>query len=207
MKLLCFILSLFSLLSTKVYITQKEKFLNTINSAYAEYEVFEKELSVGTLIISKGKVEETETLSLYFETNESKKYNLVVKEDRKTFTMSKDDYQIFYNIKLKESSTYKIVISQSGLTYYEISLSDITFTSKVGEGNNDFPYTTKLKNKLPTLVYIFIGGLIFILLEAVVIILIIMKKKSKQKKIVETSNNITYNSMSYEVVGDEHETK
>ena len=201
MKLLCFILSLFSLLSTKVYITQKEKFLNTINSAYEEYEVFEKELSVGTLIISKGKVEETETLSLYFETNESKKYNLVVKEDRKTFTMSKDDYQIFYNIKLKESSTYKIVISQSGLTYYEISLSDITFTSKVGEGNNDFPYTTKLKNKLPTLVYI------FILLEAVVIILIIMKKKSKQKTIVETSNNITYNSMGYEVVGDEHETK
>ena len=44
MKLLCFILSLFSLLSTKVYITQKEKFLNTINSAYEEYEVFEKEL-------------------------------------------------------------------------------------------------------------------------------------------------------------------
>ena len=34
-----------------------------------------------------------------------------------------------------------------------------------------------------------------------------MKKKSKQKTIVETSNNITYNSMGYEVVGDEHETK
>ncbi len=207
MKLLCFILSLFSLLSTKAYITQKEKFLNTINSAYKEYEVFEKELSVGTLIISKGKVDDEETLSLYFEAAESGKYNLVIKEDRKTFTMSEEDYQIFYNIKLKDTSTYQIAISQDKTTYYEINLNEITFTNNVGKGNNDFPYTTKLKNKIPVINFIFIGVMAFILLEALVIVLIIMKKKSKQKKIVETSNNITYNSMGYEVVGNEHETK
>lgn len=213
MKILLFILSLVSFfnLSSNNYKTNEEKFLDNIHSAYDTYYVHNLDNACGDLILVIGNIDNLSSFSLYFKNKVSNSYNVEIydiKKDKSYVLSNYEDFQIYYNIPIANDKDYNIEIkSQNNQVYmkYKVSLdtsnynmNDISLVN--GLSNNDFPYTTKLQNKMSSTTLYLIVGIIFIIVEIVIFILVRRKNRKMKENTSVDNNNNKYQTLNYVVI-------
>jgi len=192
---------IFTLLSinTKA-LTVEDEFLEVVQKNYETYSLYNKETSLGTIIIARGIVNNEKSFSLFFLSKNAKTCSIEIIKNKKEYSKKVNDLLIYYNI-LEDENTYIIKINSydNNSLFYEINLDDITENTYYGLGENHFPSNTVLKNevsriKIWTFVIIF-----FVLLEGVLLVFIFTRKKAKQKELLEKETNIEFVSHDYEV--------
>lgn len=185
--------------------TIEDEFLEVVNENYDEYYLLNKETELGTLIIAKGKTSKTNSFSVFFLSETSKTVSLTVCKGKKEYKKSVKDYLVYYNVPLIDNTDYKIRLSStSNVTYLEIDFNSITNELK-GLGNDNFPYTSKLKNeynKVKLITFIVLG---IIIIEGGLLALILIKKARKKAEQLEKNKTTEYISTEYEVE-DQNET-
>lgn len=207
MKIFVFMLiSLSSVMLGQTSISKLNEFYEIIDANYDEYYVFEKEMNVGDLVVCKGCVDDKYSLSIYFANAKSNDFFISITKNEKSYILSNSEYQIFYRIAINENDSYiiEVVSNNSKETYFSYELENNNF-DHTGRGLNQFPYTTKLRNRVSLYALIFILVLCFIFIEAFIVLLIIIKKK-KQKIKDNRPLNIVYETKSYEIESDNDES-
>lgn len=212
MKLLITLISFFTVINlntNSTYKTKEQEFIETIHSSYDEYVYYDLDNSVGDLILIVGKVNGKLSCSIYYKNNLSEKYNVNIIDDKKDkeYTLSEyEQYQIYYNIELKEGRKYyiNIVGEKSKLSYTKYLIVDESndfneLELVKGEGNASFPYNTKLKNKLSTFTIYILVGIGFVIFEIIVFIII--------KKLKKKNNQNLYINLNYTILDEIEENK
>lgn len=203
MKVLILFFTLINALTINLgttYKTKEEIFLNTVNEAYDTYTLNNITTVVGQMYVVVGKVDNDISFSVYFNNEKSGEYNVNIKKNEKTYSLSKyDDYQVYYDIKADSKNTYMIELmsKDSSIPYYVYQVNQNDNNKIKGEGTNNFPYHTKLRNRISSFGIMLVVGIPIILLEGLVIVLILTKKQKHHKH-----NNIghtTYNNIAYTI--------
>ena len=91
---------------------------------------------------------------------------------------------------------YKVSLDTSNYNMNDISLVN-------GLSNDDFPYTTKLQNKMSSTTLYFIVGIIFIIIEIVIFILVRRKNRKMKENTSVDNNNNKYQTLNYVVIDSE----
>lgn len=215
MKILSYIIIILSSISlTSVSSSKLSDFKETIHKSYQEYYLLEKELGIGDLVICKGYVDNHYSLSLYFANRNSESIIISITKDDKNYILSNDNYQIFYDIKISLDSSYKVsLISSKNHSIYSSYLIDDVYLNLEGEGLNQFPYHTKLRNQMSSISKVFIFFIILLVLELIIITIVILFKRNRKKKVFDQEaqvsraiNNIVYDSSDYQVEDDDNES-
>ena len=107
MKIITLLLTFLNILMVNLngnYQTKEETFLNNIKDAYEKYTITDCSTVVGTMYVVVGKVSGETSLSIFFNNEVSKAYTVRIKRNDKSFVISNyDDYQIYYDIKTKDT--------------------------------------------------------------------------------------------------------
>ena len=208
MKILLFIITLLTSinLSNDSYLTKEQEFLNNVHNAYSSYYIEELDNATGDLILVVGKVDEKYSFSIFYKSNISNSYNVDIYDlnKDKVYTLSDyEDYQIYYNIQIKNGKSYKLLLksikTEKSYMEYNIKIDEEKFGN--GLGQNNFPYNTKLKNRMSNFTIYLICIILFIIVEVFVYLMI-----RKRKASIKGSNNYTnnnYQTLNYVVIEDE----
>ena len=203
--LLTFInLSTFNLGTT--YKTKEEIFLKTINEAYDTYTINDVSTIVGVMYVVVGKVSGDVSFSVFFNNEKSSEYNVNIKKNDSNYVLSKyDDYQVYYDIKTDNTSIYVVELKpkDSSVPFYSYAINLSDNDKITGEGRANFPYHTKLRNRMSSFGLLLIIGIPVILLEGLVIILVLTKKQKKQKQNI--NNSSIYSNIAYTVEDNNEE--
>lgn len=215
MRLLSYLIIILSSIAlTSVSSSRLNEFKETIHESYQEYYLFEKELDVGDLVICKGYVNNHYSISLYFANRYNEEMIFSITKDDKSYILSDENYQIFYDIKISLDSSYKIslISSKNHSVYCSYVIDDVELNQQ-GEGLNQFPYHTKLRNLMSAINKIFIFFIVLLVFEILIITFIILYKRHHKKKVLDQShqvssaiNNIVYDSVDYQVEDDNNES-
>lgn len=212
MKILLFIITLLTSinLSNDSYLTKEQEFLNNVHNAYSSYYIEELDNATGDLILVVGKVDEKYSFSIFYKSNISNSYNVDIYDlnKDKVYTLSDyEDYQIYYNIQIKNGKSYKLLLksikTEKSYMEYDIKIDEEKFVN--GLDQNNFPYNTKLKNRMSNFTIYLICIIIFIIVE-VFVYLMIRKRKASIKGSNNYNNNYTnnnYQTLNYVVIEDE----
>lgn len=203
MKIITLLLTFLNILTINLngnYQTKEETFLTNIKDAYEKYTITDCTTVVGTMYVVVGNVNDNTSLSIFFNNEVSKAYTVRIKRNDKSFVISNyDDYQIYYDIKTKDTDTFVIeLITKNGSTPYYVYQVDLTkYTDTNGNGQNNFPYHTKLKNKVSITVICLFFSVPLVLIEALILV-IVLRKKNKNK-ISSSTNQTIYNNIAYTI--------
>ena len=212
MKILLFIITLLTSinLSNDSYLTKEQEFLNNVHNAYSSYYIEELDNATGDLILVVGKVDEKYSFSIFYKSNISNSYNVDIYDlnKDKVYTLSDyEDYQIYYNIQIKNGKSYKLLLksikTEKSYMEYDININEEKFVN--GLGQNNFPYNTKLKNRMSNFAIYLICIILFIIVE-VFVYLMIRRRKASIKGSNSYNNNYTnnkYQNLNYFVIEDE----
>ncbi len=206
MKILVYFLILLNSLTVcSISTSRLNEFYNNIEANYESYGLFDKQLNIGDLVICKGYVEDHYSLSIYFASIISKNYFIQVSKNDHSYILSKDDNQIFYDIKINDGDTYtvSIVNKERNTVYSSYEISSIQLNQK-GKGLNEFPYQTKLRNAPNSYTVIIIMASLFVVIEIIVVCIILLIRNHKKKR-SQKPTNIVYESIDYQVEDDENE--
>lgn len=176
--------------------SKENTFLNNVKNAYSKYQIIDCSSSAGIFYVVVGEVNNKTSFSIYFENEMANTYNVVIYEDDTPYILSNyDDFQIYYNIKVNENKKYfvSLVSKEVDTPYYSYSLK--FEYNEIGDGRNNFPYNTKLKNEISKFKIILISLIIIVLVELLVLIYFTKKKKK--------TNTYVVDNMVYEVIDDE----
>lgn len=200
MKIITLLLTFLNILTLNGnYQTKEEIFLTNIKDAYEKYTINDCTTVVGKMYVVVGNVNGEKSLSLFFNNEVSNAYTVRIKKNDKLYVLSNyDDYQIYYNIKAKDTDTFVIeLITKNGSTPYYAYQVDLTKYDTTGNGLNNFPYHTKLKNKASIVVVCLFFSIPLVLIEALILI-IVLRKKNKNK-ISNSDNQTVYNNIAYTI--------
>lgn len=171
-------------------ITKKDEFKNNVNEAYLEYEIYEKEMNIGSIIIVKS----NDSFSLYFETNQNDEYSLNFVTKNKTTEMKVKDYLILYDFDFNEEGVISIISTQNKVTYTTFKCNELKMEAKKGQGLDNFPFHSKIKQKQSDLI-----NIIWIVLALVIVEIIAVLIISKFKKKTPKSSTTEFIEMEYSV--------
>ena len=201
MKIITLLLTFLNILTINLngnYQTKEETFLTNIKDAYEKYTITDCTTVVGTMYVVVGNISGETSLSIFFNNEVSKAYTVRIKRNDKSFVISNyDDYQIYYDIKTKATDTFVIeLITKNGSTPYYVYQVDLTkATDTNGNGLNNFPYHTKLKNKASIVLICLFISVPLVLIEALILVIVLKKKN----KISNSGNQTVYNNIAYTI--------
>lgn len=203
MKIITLLLTFLNILTINLngnYQTKEETFLTNIKDAYEKYTITDCSTLVGTMYVVVGNISGETSLSIFFNNEVSKAYTVRIKRNDKSFVISNyDDYQIYYDIKTKDTDTFVVeLITKNGSTPYYVYQVDLSKNADTnGNGLNTFPYHTKLKNKASiTLICLFVS-VPLVIIETLILV-IVLRKKNKNK-ISNSTNQTIYNNIAYTI--------